>query len=67
MTPDAIIYVRTDAREFTLQTTLEVLQEAFPNKKIDIQLRPLAKKTQTALFGDSSAKPGEVDIILTPA
>ena len=67
MTPDAIIYVRTDAREFTLQTTLEVLQEAFPNKKVDIQLRPLAKKTQTALFGDSSAKPGEVDIIVTPA
>jgi hypothetical protein len=66
MASDGIVYIRTDVREFTFQTTLQVLNEVFPDKKTDVQLRPLQKKTQTALFGDSSDKPGEVDIILTP-
>jgi DNA modification methylase len=31
---DAVIYVRTDAREFTLNTTLEVLKSCFPKHRI---------------------------------
>lgn len=61
------IYVRTDKREFTFNTTLEVLKKHFPKHSVQIIDKPLKKdtKTQTKLFGDKSMKPGEVDIILT--
>ncbi len=60
------IYVRTDKREFTFNSTLEILNKHFPNYKTKIIEKPLTKdtKTQTKLFGDKSMKPGEVDIIL---
>jgi hypothetical protein len=62
----SVIYVRTDAREFTLQTTQNILKSCFSKHRLEIQEKPLSKqtKTQTQLFGDKSAKPGEVDIIL---
>lgn len=60
----ATIYVRTDARQFTRETTLEVLHDVFPQKSIDIVSQPFKKNTQTALFGDKSKKPGEIDIIM---
>lgn len=65
MTDNAVVYVRTDAREYTLSTTLDILRACFPEKKESIKERPVSKKTQTALFGDNSEKPGEVDIIMT--
>lgn len=63
---DAVIYVRTDAREYTRTTTESILRATFPNKHIEVQERPYSKTTQTSLFGDSSTKPGDVDIILSP-
>ena len=65
LTPDAVVYVRTDARPFTLECTIETLTTAFPGKSITQIDRPLLKQSQTALFGDKSQKPGEVDLILT--
>jgi len=65
MAKDATVYVRTDAREFTKQTTLEILRNCFPGWKEQIIDRPVIEETQTALYGDKSQKPGEVDIILT--
>ena len=62
---DANIYVRTDARSFTFETTKDVLREIFPKKKMRIYKRPFSGPTQTALFGDKSKKPGEMDIILS--
>lgn len=62
---DATVYVRTDARPFTYGATLRTLGEAFPRKSVTVQSRPYSRQTQTALFGDNSPKPGEVDIILT--
>jgi len=61
------IYVRTDKREFTFNSTLEILTKYFPDHKTKIIEKPLSKetKTQTKLFGDKSMKPGEVDIIMT--
>lgn len=61
------IYVRTDKREFTLNTTLTILKKHFPKHNFQIINKPLKKntKTQTKLYGDKSMKPGEVDIILT--
>jgi hypothetical protein len=64
MAADAVIYVRSDAREFTREATICALENAFPGKKRTIRQRPFKKRTQTALFGDSAKKPGEIDIIL---
>lgn len=66
MRDNAIVIVRTDAREFTHSATVEALRTAFPNKNLREEPRPLKRKTQTALYGDTSKKPGEVDIIMTP-
>lgn len=63
---DAVIYVRTDARPFALQTTRQVLQEVFPTKRLKTKVSSLnGRLSQTALFGDLCEKPGEVDLILT--
>lgn len=67
MARKSTVYVRTDKREFTFNSTLEILQKCFPKHKVEIVEKPLTElsKTQTQLFGDKSMKPGEVDIILT--
>lgn len=65
MASKSTVYVRTDAREFTFNTTKEVLQDAFPGWKMKIIPVPVNGKTQTSLFGDKSKKPGEMDIILS--
>jgi DNA methylase len=62
---NATIVVRTDARRFTLATTRSVLSEVFPEWKMQENARPFKDPTQTRLFGDSAAKPGEVDLVLT--
>jgi len=66
MKDKSTVYVRTDKREFTLKTTLNILKKHFPNHKIETVNQELKTdtKTQTKLFGDKSMKPGEVDIIL---
>jgi hypothetical protein len=66
MKPGAVVYVRTDRRAFTYQTTLEVLREAFPRKKLFQHLRPVQGPTQTQLFGNAVSQPGEVDLVLLP-
>lgn len=60
----AVVYVRTDARSFTFHTTVAALQTAFPRKRMTIVRRPYTKSTQTALFGDTADKPGEIDLVL---
>lgn len=67
MDDDSTVYVRTDKREFTLNSTLEILKKHFPEHGIQIIDKPLKTdtRTQTKLFGDKSMKPGEVDIILS--
>lgn len=62
---DATIYVRTDARNFTKETTVEVLQEVWPRKRLRIVPRPVDRPTQTDLFGAPSRIKAEIDIILT--
>jgi hypothetical protein len=66
LTEDAIVYVRTDAREVTLSITKRVLLSVFPDKKPEFIPAPFKRATQTFLFGDKDPKPGEYDIILTP-
>ncbi|MBE2196008.1 MAG: site-specific DNA-methyltransferase [Anaerolinea sp.] len=64
MSPNATVYVRTDARSFTQDTTIEVLRNTFPEKQLRGEKQPIRKQNQTALYGDKSEKPGEIDIIL---
>lgn len=61
----ATVYVRTDGRRFTYETTKRVLREVFPTKQLSEIKRPFARPTQTHLFGDKSVKSGEVDFVLT--
>lgn len=67
MKDKSTVYVRTDKREFTFNSTIEILQKHFPKHKTQIIDKPLQSdtKTQTKLYGDKSMKPGEVDIIMT--
>lgn len=67
MAEKSCIYVRTDSREFTFNTTCDVLKRNFPYHHMEIIDKPIAKnvKTQTMLYGNTSKKPGERDIILT--
>lgn len=65
MNQSGYIYVRTDARPLTLGITQDVLHSCFPKWKEVIVQQPYKKETQTALYGDKSEKPGEIDIILS--
>lgn len=62
---DAVIYVRTDARDFTYGCTRNVLTAVFSGKNLTEIERPFQKPTQTALFGDKQKKPGEIDLVLS--
>jgi len=64
MSSKGCVYVRTDARSITYGVTLDVLHSCFPQWKEQTVKQPYTKKTQTALYGDKSDKPGEIDIIL---
>lgn len=63
---DAIVYVRTDAREFTYRTTLAVLRRVFADRHITEVHRPMLRVSQTHLFGQAHIPGGEVDLILSP-
>ena len=66
MSDDVTICVRTDARKFTLDTTLAVLKKNFPDYSISKRVSKLKKDSisQTALYGNKSSKPAEVDIVM---
>jgi hypothetical protein len=60
----SIIYVRTDIRQFTRETTINVLRRNFPNHKMHISPANIDKRTQTEIMGNTSSKKGEIDIIM---
>lgn len=63
---NATVYIRTDARPFTLQATISALLAAWPGKRLFFANDKFKKATQTALFGDDGIKPGEVDLLMLP-
>lgn len=67
MKKDSTIYVRTDSREFTFQTTLEILQQKFPYHSVKVLEKPVKHniRTQTEIYNNSSKFRCEKDIILT--
>ena len=62
--PYSVVWVRTDAREFTKNTTLEILRSLWPKRKLFMRYDYPKKDTQTAHFGNISAKSGEVDFLM---
>ncbi len=66
MTDDACLVVRTDRRKFTFETTVDALHDLWPTHQLLGKATIAEKPTQTALFGDKTAKPGEVDILVLP-
>lgn len=67
MSKRAIVYVRTDIRQFTRDTTREALKECFPGYRMREE-ETYVERTQSHLFKNipSIASPGEVDIIMHP-
>ena len=64
--PDAVWYVRSDARPKTKDTIKSVLSELLPQHRLEAKDAPYTGKTQTALYGDARPKPGEIDLIFVP-
>lgn len=64
--PDVVVVVRTDAREFTLETTAYAMDRVWPHHRLFGRRTKASKPTQTTLFGDKSEKPGEIDLIAIP-
>lgn len=60
------IYVRTDAREFTLGATIDTLTDLWPKHRLSIRFDTAPGLTQTGLFHEEWNKAGEVDLLLTP-
>jgi hypothetical protein len=61
---NAVVYVRTDARKFTREATIEALESAFPHKMLRSQKHSLPDFTQTALFDSELETEGEIDFVM---
>ena len=63
---DAVWYLRVDARERTLAEVRRVTAALLPAHRRYERASPFPRRTQTALYGDHSVKPGEVDLVYIP-
>jgi hypothetical protein len=61
---DAVIFVRTDSRQFTRETTIEALEAAFPHKKLRSERFSQPSFTQTTLFDTDLESKGEIDFVM---
>jgi len=61
---DAVVLIRTDARQFTREATIESLEFAFPQKKLRSEKYSLPDFTQTTLFDPGSEPKGEIDLVM---
>lgn len=65
--PGAAWLVRCDARERTLDVVLPVLTDIVGDRDVEVSPAPFSRPTQTSLYGDREAKPGEMDLLVRPA
>lgn len=65
MKRNSTIYVRTDTRDFTYDTTKEILKLYFPDHNLRTRKNSYDTRTQTEIMGNKSSEDGEIDIILT--
>jgi len=61
-----VVYVRTDYREFTLETTKRVLRKHFPDHRMSESIDFCTSKSQTELLNNTTEKVCEVDLVLQP-
>ena len=61
---EAVIYVRTDARQFTREATIEALETAYPHKRLQSEQHSLPDFTQTSLFDSDAETKAEVDFLM---
>jgi hypothetical protein len=59
-----VVFVRTDARQFTREATIEALESAFPRKKLRSECFSLPDFSQTALFDSDLESKGEIDFVM---
>ena len=64
--PDAAWLVRCDARERTFDVVLPILAEIADGRDVEVTPAPFQRPTQTSLYGDRAAKPGEMDMLVRP-
>ncbi len=60
----AVVYVRTDARSFTREATIEALETSFPHKRLRGESHSLPAFTQTALFDSAAETKAEIDFVM---
>ncbi len=63
---NAPVLVRTDSRPFTRAVTEALLTELWPDRRQFVRAEKAAR-SQTSLFGDKGAKPGETDLLMLPS
>ena len=61
-----IVYIRTDHRKYTLETTKSALLKHFPNHTMAEVNDFSTKKSQTEFLNNTTLKVREVDLILRP-
>ena len=61
-----VVYVRTDYRKFTLETTKKVLLKHFPKHIMSETVDLCKSKSQTELLNNTTEKVCEVDLLLEP-
>ncbi|MDR2798321.1 MAG: hypothetical protein LBB80_08255 [Treponema sp.] len=64
MKEKSFVYVRTDIRQFTKETTIDILTKHFSGYSMDVCPAEISRKTQTEVMGNKSSEKGEVDIIM---
>ena len=63
---NAVWCVRADARQRTRRVVVRVLDKLLPDHQLHECPAPYPTATQTALYGDKTQKPGEVDLYYMP-
>ena len=61
---NAVVFVRTDARQFTKEATIKALETTFPRKKLRSERFSLPNFSQTALFDSDLESKGEIDFVM---
>ena len=64
LTPRGVIWIRTDAREFTKEVTLNAVRNIWPNRKLFMREDFPKCATQTEHFRNLSSATGEVDLLI---
>ena len=62
----AVWCIRSDARQRTREVVVRVLTRLLPDHELHEKPAPYRTATQTALYGDKTKKPGEMDLYYVP-